>query len=251
MDPTTIKQENVEYQLLSPISSSSPMASAKASKFNVVKVTPTTRRIDPAGGVGGSGGRSETTSDHEYFSTPSSSGAQQRVYLTPSSGAGRGGATMASFTPTNGTLLVPAQKVEARRRLNLDSAPVDREGFKTPIKGASKRRADFSSPSPKKCKSFANPNQHPKLTILLCSVFSNSKISPGENEVRDLPWPPHQEVRLPVPLFILGHGRPQQSLRDAQRAKAEDLRHHQRPGRHRAGREEEQEHGRLVGRPAP
>merc|ERR1712209_263573 len=41
-------------------------------------------------------------------------------------------------------------KVEARRRLNLDSAAlVGRDGFKTPIKGT-KRKADFSSPSPKK-----------------------------------------------------------------------------------------------------
>ncbi len=121
MDPT-IKQENVEYQLLSPISSSSPMTTTttRTSKFNVVKVTPTTRRFDiTSGGVSsGIGTRSETTSDHEYFSTPnmgtpsSSSGSQHRVYLTPSSGAGRGGATgIASLTPTSGTLLVPAQKV--------------------------------------------------------------------------------------------------------------------------------------------
>jgi hypothetical protein len=45
---------------------------------------------------------------------------------------------------------MPNTKVEARRRLNLDSALVDRDGFKTPIKGT-KRKHDFSSPSPKKC----------------------------------------------------------------------------------------------------
>ena len=52
---------------------------------------------------------------------------------------------------TGGPLLMPNTKVEARRRLNLDSALVDRGGFKTPIKGT-KRKHDFSSPSPKKCK---------------------------------------------------------------------------------------------------
>merc|ERR1712223_1919671 len=47
-------------------------------------------------------------------------------------------------------MLMPV-KVEARRRLNLDSAAatVDQDGFKTPIKGT-KRKHDFSSPSPKK-----------------------------------------------------------------------------------------------------
>merc|ERR1719328_230562 len=49
----------------------------------------------------------------------------------------------------SGPLLMPNTKVEARRRLNLDSALVDRDGFKTPIKGT-KRKHDFSSPSPKK-----------------------------------------------------------------------------------------------------
>ena len=50
--------------------------------------------------------------------------------------------------------MLPNAKVEARRRLNLDSAAlvVDQDGFKTPIKGGTKRKADFSSPSPKKCK---------------------------------------------------------------------------------------------------
>ena len=67
-------------------------------------------------------------------------------------------------------LFLPTQtpKTEARRKLNMDNASVmaasssslmgtvDPEGFKTPIKGAaSKRRTDFSSPSPKKSKPSA------------------------------------------------------------------------------------------------
>ncbi len=52
--------------------------------------------------------------------------------------------------------MVPPPKSEARRRLNLDAATVDPEGFKTPIKGGGSRRrgatSDLSSPSPKKSK---------------------------------------------------------------------------------------------------
>ena len=43
-------------------------------------------------------------------------------------------------------------KTEARRRLNLDTAPVDREGFKTPIKATKRKQDCSSSPSPKKSK---------------------------------------------------------------------------------------------------
>lgn len=47
--------------------------------------------------------------------------------------------------------MVPQVKTEARRRLNLDQAVVDQEGFKTPIKASAKRRIqDPSTPSPKK-----------------------------------------------------------------------------------------------------
>merc|ERR1712141_851190 len=121
-----IKQEEIEYQLLSPISSSSGT--------RVIKVTPTTMS------------RNKNTSvlakqtDHEYFSTPitpSSGTPSSRVYMTPTSN-------------TSPALLMPVKGLEARRRLNLDSAAtVDQDGFKTPIKGT-KRKHDFSSPSPKK-----------------------------------------------------------------------------------------------------
>ena len=82
--------------------------------------------------------------DHEYFSTPitpSSGTPSSRVYMTPTSN-------------TSPALLMPVKGLEARRRLNLDSAAtVDQDGFKTPIKGT-KRKHDFSSPSPKKCKAL-------------------------------------------------------------------------------------------------
>ncbi len=48
--------------------------------------------------------------------------------------------------------MVPQVKSEARRRLNLDAAPVDPEGFKTPQKATKRRVQDLSSPSPKKSK---------------------------------------------------------------------------------------------------
>ena len=131
-----VKQEEIEYQLLSPISASSPsMMSSGGLHGNptkIIRVTPTavTRKFN----------------DHEYFSTPitPSSGATptSRIWMTPVQSPASTSATVANST-----------KVEARRRLNLDSALVDRDGFKTPIKGT-KRKHDFSSPSPKKRKSF-------------------------------------------------------------------------------------------------
>lgn len=125
-----IKQEDIEYQLLSPISSSSGT--------RIIKVTPTamSRRSATSNGV-----NNATKTDHEYFSTPitpSTGTPSSRVYLTPTG------------TSPSTAMLMPV-KVEARRRLNLDSAAatVDQDGFKTPIKGT-KRKHDFSSPSPKK-----------------------------------------------------------------------------------------------------
>ncbi len=118
-------------------------------------------------------------SDHEYgqsggFSTPqslppssvgSASSVRRAIYLTPSSSsggqvssassAGRVGVRTAGSVGAgpSGIILMPQVKTEARRRLNLDAAPVDPEGFKTPQKSASKRRVqDLSSPSPKKSK---------------------------------------------------------------------------------------------------
>ena len=89
--------------------------------------------------------------DHEYFSTPitpstGSATPTSRIYMTPSVSS----PVVQGSHHTGGPLLMPNTKVEARRRLNLDSALVDRDGFKTPIKGT-KRKHDFSSPSPKKC----------------------------------------------------------------------------------------------------
>ena len=69
-----------------------------------------------------------------------------RIYMTPTVSS-----PVVQGSTGSGPLLMPNTKVEARRRLNLDSALVDRDGFKTPIKGT-KRKHDFSSPSPKKCK---------------------------------------------------------------------------------------------------
>ena len=74
-----------------------------------------------------------------------------RIYMTPTVSS-----PVVQGSTGSGPLLMPNTKVEARRRLNLDSALVDRDGFKTPIKGT-KRKHDFSSPSPKKCKFFFTP----------------------------------------------------------------------------------------------
>ena len=108
----------------------------------VIKVTPTTyRKTTNISAV--------TKTDHEYFSTPISNAPitpSSRIYITPTQGS-------SSASSPAGHLILPNAKVEARRRLNLDSAAmVDQDGFKTPIKGGTKRKADFSSPSPKKCK---------------------------------------------------------------------------------------------------
>lgn len=127
-----VKQEDIEYQLLSPISASSPMGGAGAGLKTVlngrkiIKVTPTAvARKSTVNSI--------NSGDHEYFSTP----------ITPSTG---------SATPSSRIYMGSSPggpRVEARRRLNLDSALVDQDGFKTPIKGT-KRKHDFSSPSPKK-----------------------------------------------------------------------------------------------------
>ena len=124
-----MKQEDLEYQLLSPISTSSPGGVIRTGNGpRIIKVTPSTLTTSKL-----------MMNDHEYFSTP----------ITPS-------------TPSSQNIMVhqgsssasPGGPAVARRRLNLDSAAlVDRDGFKTPIKGT-KRKADFSSPSPKKCKIF-------------------------------------------------------------------------------------------------
>ena len=130
-----IKQETeVEYQLLSPISSSSGT--------KIIRVTPSSNFNRSSNNMSVS-----NKTDHEYFSatpiTPSSGMAtpSSKVYLTPTGGS-------------NSPAILMPMKVEARRRLNLDAGSnVDRDGFKTPIKGT-KRKHDFSSPSPKKRKSY-------------------------------------------------------------------------------------------------
>ena len=115
-------------------------------------------------------GTSATTStDHEYgqYSTPQQH-HKRTIYLTPSSSNGSffsssanntGGSGPRSIGPSSSTgklLMQSGQQIiksEARRKLNLDAAipSVDREGFKTPIKSAQKRRQnELSSPSPKK-----------------------------------------------------------------------------------------------------
>jgi len=135
----------------------------------------------------GSSGRQRTasssSSDHEYgqvasssssFSTPrtvslaaagassASSGPRRTIYLTPSSSSGGTRARqVVGMVATSGgsgssVIMVGHQgqhgggKTEARRKLNLDTGPVDPEGFKTPIKATKRRVQDLSSPSPKK-----------------------------------------------------------------------------------------------------
>ena len=108
------------------------------------RLTPTAHKSRPITSV--------TKTDHEYFSTPITNTPitpSNRIYMTPTHGGSSHGSTN-----SNSPLILPTTKVEARRRLNLDSAAmIDQDGFKTPIKGT-KRKADFSSPSPKKCKSI-------------------------------------------------------------------------------------------------
>eukprot|EP00095_Tigriopus_kingsejongensis_P003384 maker-scaffold153_size302544-snap-gene-2.25 protein:Tk03384 transcript:maker-scaffold153_size302544-snap-gene-2.25-mRNA-1 annotation:"transcription factor e2f3" len=85
-------------------------------------------------------------SDHEYGQlTPKT----RALYLTPNSGSSSLGSRGSGSGPA--ALLVPSVKSDARRKLNLDQAAIDPEGFKTPIKAHPKRRGpDLSSPSPKK-----------------------------------------------------------------------------------------------------
>ena len=133
-----------------------------------------------------SGVSSGSTTDHEYgrfstpitpnsslIGTPGSSGisvggsqpaAHRRIYVTPSTSRGFGGgrrgtaphSAMAALGGGGQVLVGHTGKSEARRKLNMDSAPVDQEGFKTPIKATHAKRGQrevhLSSPSPKKSK---------------------------------------------------------------------------------------------------
>merc|ERR1719350_2226393 len=93
-----IKQEDIEYQLLSPISGSSPMTTGP----RVIKVTPTTyRKTTNISAV--------TKTDHEYFSTPISNAPitpSSRIYITPTQGS-------SSASSPAGHLILPNAKVEA------------------------------------------------------------------------------------------------------------------------------------------
>lgn len=142
-------------------------------------ITSSTAMATPSSGIS-----SASTNDHAYGSfstpitpnssfigTPGSSGVnagrsqpvQRRIYVTPSTSRGIGGnrvqphsATAALGGGRSSVVVGHAGKPEARRKLNLDSAPVDREGFKTPIKATHGKRGlrdvNVSSPSPKKSK---------------------------------------------------------------------------------------------------
>lgn len=115
-------------------------------KKEVMVTTPSssTSQIIRTVGASGGGGR-----DHEYGQfTPNSS--KRTLYLTPSSSSGGLGASSSGGAFQQKAIMIPPVKTEARRRLNLDQAPVDPEGFKTPIKASKRRAQDLSSPSPKK-----------------------------------------------------------------------------------------------------
>ena len=145
-------------------------------------INATTATATPSSGISSAA----SANDHEYgrFSTPitpnsslvgtpGSSGVHiggsqpihRRIYVTPSTSRGVGGnraqpqSASAALGGGRGSVVVGhAGKPEARRKLNLDSAPVDREGFKTPIKATHGKRGlrevNVSSPSPKKSKFF-------------------------------------------------------------------------------------------------
>ena len=142
-------------------------------------ITSSTAMATPSSGIS-----SASTNDHEYgrfstpitpnsslIGTPGSSGVNiggsqpvhRRIYVTPSTSRGTGGnrvqphsATAALGGGRSSVVVGHAGKPEARRKLNLDSAPVDGEGFKTPIKATHGKRGlrdmNVSSPSPKKSK---------------------------------------------------------------------------------------------------
>ena len=142
-------------------------------------ITSSTAMATPSSGIS-----SASANDHEYgrfstpitpnsslIGTPGSSGVNvggsqpvhRRIYVTPSTSRGIGGnrvqphsATAALGGGRSSVIVGHAGKPEARRKLNLDSAPVDREGFKTPIKATHGKRGlrdvNVSSPSPKKSK---------------------------------------------------------------------------------------------------
>ena len=142
-------------------------------------ITSSTAMATPSSGIS-----SASVNDHEYgrfstpitpnsslIGTPGSSGVNvggsqpvhRRIYVTPSTSRGIAGnrvqphsATAALGGGRSSVIVGHAGKPEARRKLNLDSAPVDREGFKTPIKATHGKRGlrdvNVSSPSPKKSK---------------------------------------------------------------------------------------------------
>lgn len=164
----TVASSSVRHPIVVTPSSSGRRGTAAA--FAIVKQeslrTPMAgkMRSTPTAAAFSSGGSSSFSSDHEYGQysvTPqqhiigSGAGQQKRtIYLTPSTSGHRSFGSTTSSGGANGgggMLVVPQVKSEARRKLNLDSAAVDQDGFKTPIKGGSKRRSqDLSSPSPKK-----------------------------------------------------------------------------------------------------
>merc|ERR1719273_954992 len=141
-------------------------------------INATTATATPSSGISSAA----SANDHEYgrfstpitpnsslIGTPGSSGVHiggsqpihRRIYVTPSTSRGIGGnraqpqSASAALGGGRGSVIVGhAGKPEARRKLNLDSAPVDREGFKTPIKATHGKRGlrevNVSSPSPKK-----------------------------------------------------------------------------------------------------
>ena len=142
--------------LLSPMSSlSSPLVPGSGGK--VVKPTFSVVRSDES-----PGSRKQfhyVVEQKGRFSTPitpSSTPASRKVYATPTSETRHYNSR--GLQPSSAYVVTQTPKTEARRKLNMDNASslvagtVDPEGFKTPIK-ASKRRTDFSSPSPRKSKS--------------------------------------------------------------------------------------------------
>ena len=154
--------------LLSPMSnvsgnqvlSSSPLVATKKQTFTLVKNESPKLVSHPPGSFVYT--PSSSTDPRRSFSTPvTPTSANRKIIVTPSTSGGstrhyygRGGQSASSTA----VVVNSNVKTEARRKLNMDNASslvsgtVDREGFKTPIKSSTKRRADFSSPSPRKSK---------------------------------------------------------------------------------------------------